>query len=160
MKLAPFPSPRVLVRRWEAGEIKREELQALMAEHQRAILEEAEEVFQNPIAAFIEGVVNKRIAKRLMRQHGEAGVRELLVALSELEDFPPSAFLWNAMHWDVPLHCFIRSKSAPVFRVKEMWVKSDRGEMFIEYGELKKLRKERVIFERHWRGEMRVSERR
>jgi len=103
--------------------------------------------------------LNKRAAKRLIRLHGEAGVRELLVALSEVEGFPPSAFLWNAMHWDVPLHCFLRTKRAPVFRVKEMWVKSDRGEMLVEHGDVKTLQKERFVFERHWKGEMLVSQR-
>ncbi|MDB4507076.1 hypothetical protein N9055_02545 [Akkermansiaceae bacterium] len=54
MKLAPFPSPRALVRQWEKGEIKREELHALMAQHQEAILAEAEEERANPIAAYID----------------------------------------------------------------------------------------------------------
>jgi len=132
MKLAPFPSPRILVRRWENGEIEREEMQRLMAEHQYALLEEAEEVRKvrkNPVASYVEGLMSKRAAKKLIRAHGEAGIRELLLALSEVENFLPSAYLWNAMHWDVPLYCFIRTKRAPIFRVKEMWVKSDRGEM-------------------------------
>ncbi len=159
VKLAPFPSPRVLIRRWEAGEIKRDELQRLMAEHQRAILEEADEVLQNPVAAFVEGVWNKRVAKRLIQQHGEAAVRECFAALSEVEDFPPSAFLWNAEHWDVPLHCFIRTKRGPVFRVKEMKVRSDRTEVLVEHGEVKKLLKERFVLKRHWKGELVVISR-
>ncbi len=161
MKLAPFPTPDVLIRRWQDGEIEREELHELMAHHQRALLEEAEEARKNPIAAYVEGVMNKRVAKRLIRDHGEAAIRELLVAMAEMEDFAPAAYLWNADHWDVALHCFIRSKSAPVFRIKETMIKSGRAVILIEHGGGKKkdTLRERVSFKRHWKGAMRVEKR-
>ena len=133
----------------------------MMAHHQRALLEEAEESRRNPVAAYLEGVLNKRVAKRLIKEHGEAAIRELLAAMAELEDFPPSAYLWNADHWDVALHCFIRSKSAPVFRIKETMIKTGRAVILIEYGGGKKkdTLRERVSFERNWRGEMAVIKR-
>ena len=161
MKLAPFPTPKALIRRWQNGEIEREELHELMAHHQRALLEEAEESRKNPIAAYVEGLMNKRVAKRLISEHGEAAIRELLAAMAELEDFPPSAYLWNADHWDVALHCFIRSKSAPVFRIRETLIKSQRAVILIEHGGGKKkdTLRERVSFERNWQGEMKVSKR-
>ena len=106
-------------------------------------------------------MLNKRVAKRLVQEHGEAAIRELLSAMAELEDFPPSAYLWNADHWDVALHCFIRSKSAPVFRIRETMIKTGRAVMLIEYGGGKKkdTLRERVSFERNWRGEMAVVKR-
>ena len=115
MKPAPFPSPNVLLKQWEDGEIKREELHQLMALHQQALLEEAEESLKNPIATYVEGVMNKRAAKRLINDHGEAANREIFQAMAMLDDFPPSAYLWNASHWDVALHCFIRSKSCLLY---------------------------------------------
>jgi len=158
MKLAPFPSPRTLVRQWEKGEIKREELHLLMAQHQTAILAEAEEEHANPIAAYLERMTNKRSAKKLINQHGEASLRELCLALSELPEFLPAAFLWNADHWDLPFHCFIRNKREPVFRIREVFLRSSRAIMLIEHGAAQKRRttRERITLERHWRGEMKV----
>jgi len=162
VKSHPFVSivnPKLLVKKWEAGEIDREEFQRLMAQHQQALLEEAEVVLKNPIASYVDGIMNKRAAKKLMRQHSEAALRELFVALSDLEDFPLSSYLWNAMHWDVPLYCFMRLKRVPIFRVKDLWVKSDRAEMLVEHTDAKKPTKERFIFERQWRGQMKVIKR-
>ncbi len=134
MKLPPFPNPRELVRRWEGGELEREEMQRLMREHQVRVLEEAEEYHRNPMRGWMETFVNRRAARKLVKEHGEGAVRELLVAMSWLEDFPPSAYLWNADHWDVSLHAFLRSKMEPVFRVKESWVRSGRARLLVEYG--------------------------
>lgn len=161
MKLAPFPNPRDLIRQWENGEIKRETLHTLMAEHQAAIIKEAEEERLNPIASYLDRVMNKRMAKKLINLHGEANLRELLLALSEMPDFLPAGFLWNINHWDLPLHCFIRNKRAPVFRIKEVFVKSSRAMMLIEHGSAKKkeTQREKIHFERHWRGEMKVVSR-
>ncbi len=161
MKLAPFPTPRTLIRQWQDGEIEREEMQRLMAQHQLALLDEAEQYHQNPIAGYIEGLLNKRAARRLMMQHSEAAIRELFMALSWLDDFPPSAFLWNADHWDLALHAFFRTKSEPVFRVREMMIKSSRAVILIEHGAAKKSKtqRERITFKRHWKGEMEVVKR-
>ncbi|MDB4271732.1 hypothetical protein N9873_04100 [Akkermansiaceae bacterium] len=161
MKLAPFPSPRALVRQWEKGEIKREELHALIAQHQAAILAEAEEERANPIAAYLDRLSNKRMAKKLINQHGEASLRELCLGLSELPEFLPAAFLWNADHWDLPFHCFIRHQKEPVFRIREVFLRQGRAMMLIEHGSAKKREttRERITFERHWRGEMKVVSR-
>jgi hypothetical protein len=161
MKLGPFPSPRELMTRWQDGTIEREEMQRLMREHHLALLEEAEDYHANPVAGYLEGLVNKRMAKRLIRDHGEAAVRELLLAMSWLPDFAPAAYLWNADHWDMGLHVFFRHKSEPVFRVRESLIKSERAVWLIEYGSSKKSRvtRERVTFRRHWKGEMEVVKR-
>jgi len=161
MKLAPFPTPRNLIQQWQEGEIERDEMQRLMGEHQKALLEEAEHFHRNPIAGYIEGLLNKRAARRLLKDHSEAAVRELFLALSWVQDFPPSAFLWNADHWDVALHAFFRTKAEPVFRVRELMVKSSRAVMLVEYGSAKKseICRERFTFKRHWKGEMEVVKR-
>lgn len=161
MKLAPFPNPRDLIRQWENGEIERETLHLLMAQHRAAIIEEAEEERLNPIASYVDRVMNKRMAKKLINLHGEANLRELIFALSEMPDFLPAAFLWNINHWDLPLHCFIRNKREPVFRIKEVFVRSSRAMMLIEHGSAKKgeTQREKIHFERHWRGEMKVTKR-
>lgn len=161
MKLAPFPSPRALIRQWEQGEIQRETLHALMAQHQAAIIEEAEEERLNPFASYLDRMMNKRMAKKLITRYGEANIRELCFALSELSDFLPAAFLWNVNHWDLPLHCFIRHKREPIFRIQEVFIRSARAMMLIEHGSARKgaTIRERVHFERHWRGEMQVVKR-
>jgi len=161
MKLAPFPTPRNLILQWQEGKIEREEMQQLMGEHQKALLEEADHFHYNPIAGYIEGLLNKRAARRLTLVHSEAAIRELLLALSWLHDFQPAAFLWNANHWDVALHAFFRTKTEPVFRVRELMIKSSRAVMLIEHGSSKKseICRERLTFKRHWKGEMEVVKR-
>ena len=66
MKLAPFPTPPNLIRQWQEGEIEREEMQRLMGEHQKALLKEADYFHANPILGYIEGLRNKRAARRLV----------------------------------------------------------------------------------------------
>ena len=100
--------------------------------------------------------MNRRTAKRLVNDHGEAAVRELFLAMSWIPDFMPSAYLWNADHWDMELHAFIRTKSEPVFRVRESLVKSTRAVLLVEHGSAKKkeMVRERMTFKRNWKGEM------
>lgn len=161
MRLAPFPTPRSLMTQWQQGLIEREEMQRLMGEHQKAILKEADNYHFNPIAGYLEGLSNKRMARRLIQEHGEAAIRELLLAMSWLPDFQPSAYLWNADHWDVALHVFFRCKSRPLFRIRESMVRSSRAVLLVEYGSPKKsqMKRERVTFKRHWKGEMEVAKR-
>jgi hypothetical protein len=161
MKLAPFPTPNHLIEKWQRGEIEREEMQSLMKQHQLALLEEAEEYHRNPIAGYLEGLLNKRAANLLIKAHGEASIREILLAMSHLQVFPPSAYLWNADHWDVSLHAFFRTRSAPVFRIREIMVKSTRAVLLIEHGSPKKneTSRERITLNRDWRGDMEVVKR-
>ncbi|MGC6565180.1 MAG: hypothetical protein ACON38_06150 [Akkermansiaceae bacterium] len=161
MKLAPFPTPDLLIEQWQQGKIKREEMQRLMKQHQMALLEEAEEYHWNPIAGYLEGLLNKRAARLLIKSHGEAAIREIFLAMSRLQDFPPSAYLWNADHWDVSLHAFLRTRTEPVFRVREILVKTTRATLLIEHGSPKKSEttRERISLERNWKGEMEVTKR-
>lgn len=111
-----LPHPPELFVRFERGEIERDELQRLMALHAQEIIEEMEEDYRNPAAAWWEGMLARRTMHRLQRVHGARLIREVLLALSTA-DFPAARFLWNADHPDVPLHCFLRMKRKPVFRL-------------------------------------------
>lgn len=112
--------------RFERGEISREELHAVMALHARGLIREMEEDHQNPAAALLERLLTGRQARRLVKRHGARLVRECLVALSEVDDFPPSERLWNASHPDLPLHSYFRITRRPVFRVVSIHRESAR----------------------------------
>jgi len=126
-----------LFRQFESGAITREELHAAMAEHARSLIDDIEESRQNPVAAYIEKILSIRAAAKLRRRHSEAEVREVLAALAEIPDFSPSHLLWNAQHRDVPLHCFLRPRREPVFRILDLEVSIDRVEISIEHGPAK-----------------------
>ena len=126
MPQAPF-TPAESFSRFERGEIDRDELHSLLALNARELIEEMEEDYQNPAAALLEYLLAKRALKRLLRRHGPGTIREVLVALSRLPDFPPARHLWNASHPDVPLHCFLRMRREPVFRIRQLRPSGDRG---------------------------------
>jgi len=161
MKLAPFPTPNHLIEKWQRGDIEREEMQRLMKQHQQALLDEAEAYHRNPIAGYLEGLLNKRAAHLLIKAHGEAAIRELFLAISHLQNFPPSAYLWNADHWDISLHAFLRTRSTPVLRIREIMVKTTRAVLLIEHGSPKKsdTTRERITLKRDWQGDMEVTKR-
>jgi hypothetical protein len=110
-----IPTPHEIFRRFERGEIDRDEMQALMAMNARELISEMEEDRQNPAAALLELLLSRRAAAKWVRLLGGRLVREILQALADAEDFPPSRLLWNASHPDVPLHCFFRIRREPVF---------------------------------------------
>lgn len=92
-------------------------MQGAMAWHARQILEDVARARLEPAGSLLERTLSRRAAARLAARHGEAELREVFVALAELPDFPPAHLLWNAEHRDVPLHCFLRMRTEPVFRV-------------------------------------------
>lgn len=141
-----IPTPNQIFALFERGEIEREELQALMAVHARELIAEMEEDYQNPAAAWIESLLAKRAAGRLVRRHGSRLVREVLVALSGVPDFPPARNLWNAAHPDVPLHCFLRIRREPVFRILTLELRSEAIEVLIEHGDSRRGRGSRQEF--------------
>lgn len=119
-KMPPLPTPPKLMEQFENGLIDREELHAMMAVHARSLIEEIEVELKHPVESRVEQWRNRHHAARLSARHGEYLVREVFQALSEIEDFFPASFLWNAAHLHVPLHCFIRMQRAPLLRVKKM----------------------------------------
>lgn len=133
--LPMIQSPREILASFERGEIEREEMQAMMSFHARELIAEMEEDYQNPAAAWIESLLARRSARRLVRRHSARLLREVLTALGEVPDFPPVRSLWNASHPDVPLHCFLRIRREPVFRVLSIEPKGGEFVVLIEHGE-------------------------
>ena len=126
MPAAPF-TPAELFARFERGEIDRAELHGLLALNARELIEEMEQDYQNPAAALLEYLLARRALSRLARRHGPRTIREVLIALSQLPEFPPARYLWNAAHPDVPLHCFLRMRREPVFRIRQLRPNGERG---------------------------------
>lgn len=133
-----IPTPNQLFARFERGEIERDELQALMAVHATELIAEMEQDYQNPAAAWLENRLARRAAGRWVKRHGSGLVREVLVALAGVADFPPARYLWNADHPDVPLHCFLRMRREPVFRILGLEPRADAIELLVEYGASKR----------------------
>lgn len=129
-----IPSPREIFNRFEKGEIDRDEVHAMMALHARELIGEMEEDRQNPAAAFLERLLARRMAGRLVRRHGGRVVREILLALSEVADFPMAGYLWNAAHPDVPLYCFFRMRKEPVFRINKIHSQGEVIQVEVEHG--------------------------
>ncbi len=61
-------------------------------------------------------------------------IPEVLQALSEIDDFHPARWLWNAGHPHIPLHAFFRSKREPVFRVVTLEALPQVVTVTVEYG--------------------------
>ncbi len=122
----------------DSREITPEEFRDAMAHHARGLIAEMEEVHQNPVAAWLETLKNRRAASRLAREHGEHRVREILVALSEVPDFPLANWLWDADQPTVPLYCFLRTRREPVFRVLKIASAPFVLSVTVEHGGLKR----------------------
>lgn len=115
-----MPEPMIppqLFEEFEAGRITREQLHAAMAWHARELLVEVEEAVEDPKATWWETMLAKRASSRIANRHGARRVRSVLHALSRLDGFDHARYLWNALHPDVPLHCFFRMRRAPLFRL-------------------------------------------
>lgn len=126
MSAVPPPPPELFAR-FERGELDRDELHGLLALHARELIAEMEDDYQNPASALLEYLLARRALKRLLRRHRSGALREVLVALAKIPDFPPARHLWNAAHPDVPLHCFLRMRREPVFRIRDLRASGDRG---------------------------------
>lgn len=114
------PTPPDLFDEFEAGHITRAQLHAGLAWHARELVEEIIEVHENPVAAWWDTLLAKRTANRWISRHGTWRIRHVLAALSKLPDFPPARFLWQALHADVPVHCFFRLRQRPLFRLTQL----------------------------------------
>jgi hypothetical protein len=150
-----IPTPLQIFASFERGEIDRDEVHALMALHARELIQEMEEDHQNPAAALIESLLARRSAGLLVRRHGGRLLREILVAISEVPGFPPAKYLWNAAHPDLPLHCFLRMRREPVFRIAAIKPRGGVIEVEVEHGAAGRGQGCRKIFvlkrDDHWR---------
>lgn len=119
------------------------------------------EVHDNPVAAWLETLRNRRAAARLAHHHGEPIVRELLLALSEVPDFPLANWLWNADHTRLPLYCFLRSRREPIFRVLKISSAPFIMTIHVEYGSAIKgqATREKFIFGRDRFGRLMLQDR-
>ena len=135
--LAPVPnpphSPRQLFHLLDTGRMSLAEFREAMKTNALEIIEEMEEDHLNPVQAFLEQMLCRRAASKLLKKHKEPLIREMLQALSEIDDFHPARWLWNAGHPHVPLHAFFRSKREPVFRVIAMEAMPQVVTVTVEY---------------------------
>ena len=153
-----LPTPNQIFAKYERGEIGFAEVNEMMAQHAIRLIEEMEEDYRNPAAALLEYLLTKRAASKLARKHGARLVREAFHAMSGVENFPPAHLLWNALHLDVPLHCFLRIRRTPMFRVISMEQSGSWWIVVTEYGPRIKGRAERrkFLLQRHPSGKLRV----
>ncbi len=158
---SPLLSPHRLLGLYRAGKITRAQWLAGMRLHFLLALKEIQEDSDAPKRARLETWRCKNAARRLLREHTQAELREVFSALAELDDFPPSAYLWNADQMDVPLHCLLREKREPVLRFSNVQIHRLTAELTIEYGGLKKKdrTRENITLRRDWRGTMVVESR-
>ncbi len=154
-------TPRQLFRLFDNGALSREQLREALNVHALELIDEMEDGHANPQASWLETALNKHQAARLIRQHGEPIVREIFLALSELPNFRPAQFLWNADHEHMPLHCFLRSRREPVFKVLRITSAPFLLTVLIEHGKPRKKEITRELFtlERDRTGQLAVVER-
>lgn len=118
----------------DTGRLTREQFREAMAQHAREVIVEMEEDHLNPAMAFIEQMMSRRAASKLLKKHDETLIREVLLALADLSDFPPGRWLWNAGHPHIPLHAFFRSQREPVFRIVSLEAMPQMVTVVVEYG--------------------------
>ena len=116
------------------GQMTRDEFREAMKLHALEIIDEMEEDHLNPVAALLEQVTSRRAAARLLKKNSESLVREVLMTLSEIDNFPPARWLWNAAHPHIPLHAFFRSKRVPIFQVLSLDAMPQLIVLTVEYG--------------------------
>ena len=156
------PNPRQLFHLLDTGRITQEAFREAMAVHARDLIEEMVEDDANPVTALVEQMRCRRAASKLERKHGEAAIREILLALCEVPDFRPSRWLWNAAHPHLPLHAFFRIQREPVFRIAAMESLPQVVTLTVEHGSAEKSAtlREEFIFRRDRRGHLGLERRR
>lgn len=154
-------SPNRLFALYDAKEITREQWIEGMRQHFLLSFVEIEEDRSNPKMALLERWRCHAAAKHLLKHHTEAELREVFVALSFIDDFPPATFLWNADQLESAMYCFLREKREPVLRFLDVQISRLTAQVTIEYGNLKKNERvqERIGMRRNWLGVMVVESR-
>lgn len=157
-----LPTPPQLFRLLEQGEITHKQLQQALAHHAHMLFREINETRRNPVLAYFEQRLNRRVCERLVARHGEARLRAILVALSEVPKFPPARFLWHAASVNVPLHSIIRTRQEPVFRLIDIEDSPpDRQLVKLEHGPARKRQaiREHFVLQRQADGSRQVLSR-
>lgn len=161
MKRQHIPSPNRLFKMYQTGTITRPQWLEGMRRHFLLALSEINEDRSDPQRALLETWRCKNAARRLKKENTESELREIFMSLSELDDFPPATYLWNADQLDIPLYCFFREKRVPVLRFKKIQIRRLTAELTIEYGGIKSKSRicETISMRRDWRGTMVVESR-
>lgn len=159
---APLLPPHRLLARYREGSITFEEWQEGMQKQCDMALKEAEEDYESPKLALLESWRCKNAARKILRNNTDVAIREVLVALSSLDDFPPAIYLWNADNRQSPLHCFLRESRLPVIRFPKLTIRNVSASLEIEYSGTKhrKLTLEKIVLRRNEKGEMIIESRR
>lgn len=154
-------SPNRLLAFYRAGTITRAQWLEGMRQQFQLALDEIEQDRAQPKQALLETWRCRSAARRLTRKHTEAELREVFMALSEVDDFPPATYLWNADQLYIPLHCFLREKRTPVLRFTKMIIHRLSAKLTIEYGgtKSKDRTRETITLRRDWRGVLIVESR-
>jgi hypothetical protein len=157
----PWSTPPQLFREFESGRITRAQLHAALAWHARELIMEMVDDRLHPAAAWVEQALARRATARLLRRHSEQRLRAILAALSEVPGFPPARWLWNAPHAEVPLHCLLRIRREPVFRLRAITNHPGSVEVAVEYGSRRAhaATRERFTLEHSHHGTLRVAAR-
>jgi hypothetical protein len=161
MARRPLIAPNRLLAWYRSGKITRVQWLEGMRQQFLLALLEIEEDRSDPHRAMLETWRCKTAARRLLKNSSEAELREVFVALSEIDDFAPATYLWNADQRDIPLHCFLREKREPVLRFRKMDISRLRAKLIIEYGGRKASQRvrETIVLRRDWRGSLMVESR-
>lgn len=151
--------PNRLLAWYRAGSITRAQWLEGMRHQFLLVLSEIEADRMQPRQALLETWRCRNAARRLTRNHTEAELREVFVSLSEIDGFPPASYLWNADQVDIPLHCFLRERRAPILRFKRMVIHRLAAKLTIQYGGPKPRDcvQETIHLRRDWRGVMVVE---
>ena len=154
-------SPNRLLDWYRSGKITRAQWLEGMRRQFLLALTEIEQDRTDPRRARLETWRCKNAARRLKRDHSEAELREVFMSLSEIDDFPPATYLWNADQLDIPLYCFLRERRSPVLRFSKLTIRRLTADLTIEYGGVKSKDRirETMRLRRDWRGVMVVESR-
>lgn len=145
-------APNRLLAHYRAGRISRAQWLAGMQLQFEAALREIEQNRRDPQRALLESWRCKAAARRLLKQAGQAEIREVMLALSAIDGFAPASYLWNADQRGTPLHCFLREKQEPVLRFRQLEITRTRAQLTIHYGAVKRPVRESMLLRRDWRG--------
>lgn len=162
MPKPPLLSPQRLLADYKNGTISFEQWQQGMQQQCGMAIQEAAEDYEQPKLALLESVRCKHAARKLLKNNTEVSIREVFTTLSELDDFPPAIYLWNADNPKSPLHCFLREKRLPVLQFPKLIIKRMSAEIEIEYGGLKRHERtrEKILLRRDWQGVLMIDARR
>ena len=158
---SPLISPPRLLAWYKSGAITRKQWLAGMRMQLVQALTEISEDMADPRGAFLERLRCRNAARKLTKKNSEAELREVFMSLSQLDDFPPANYLWNADQRETPIYSMLREKRAPVLKFKEVQIYRLTAKVTIEYGSLKPRNRvmETIQLRRDWRGIMVVEDR-